>query len=500
MTSGCDQDCQGCPWPRTVAMALPPPAEGGAPLPLIGCGARPPGAGEWVRCSPWPLADGALLGRPTRLAVLLGEADGDAATARLDELVSDGTIAGAELIVPAQTLRALAEHNPAWTGRQGALRVLGVSRAAGPWGGVWDLERLVVYDGSSGRQVNEFDGAGFAVVDLRVARASEAVGPDEPVVAPAGPRPPLPFVDVLRWEGGRTQVILRLTSSCNQRCPHCLVSPFDVPTAQDLDAALALADETLACSGRATLVLSGGEPLLSPELDRVIRWAGQRSSVRVSLQTNAALIPCRGAMLDALVDAGLWDVLVNLPSFDEETYRRMTGGTDLLGDALCGVDRLVERGLEVNLNLVLTRLNASQVTDYVHQVSRRWGSGARVTLSTLSPATPRSELVANAVPHSEARAVLQCALDAARDGGVEVVIAGGDCAPPACLIPAELAMGETVFQRVDEEIRVLDDRPLSEGVRYKVVGCAACRFDDRCPGVAAAHVAAFGVDGLIPVP
>ncbi len=501
MSFSCDLQCPGCPWPRNAAVVLPPASPGCTPLPLVGWGGAELPAGEWARCTPWPLADGALDGDPVRLAVVLAGADPAAATARLEGMVADGVVDGVDLFVPAQTLRALATHNPGWTGRQGPLRVLGVSRAARAWGGRWDLERLVVYDGSSGRVVNAFDGAGFAVIEVRAPREeAEAAGPDEVAPEVSDPRSPAPFMDVARWEGDRTQVILRLTPACNQRCPHCLVLPFDAPSSSEIDAALARADEILAESGEATLVLSGGEPMLSPDLDSVIRWARSHPEVRISLQTNATSIQRQGAALDALRAAGLWDVLVNLPSFDLGTYREMTGGTELLDDALSGVDRLVEAGLEVNLNLVLTRRNAPEVSEYVAEVSRRWGGGARVTLSTLSPATPQDALAAVGVSHAEAKAVLQLALDAAREHGVEVVSVAGDCAPPACLIPAELVRDGARFLRSEAEIRLLDDRPLEPGVRYKVEGCAACRFDDRCPGVAAAHVAAFGLAGLSPVP
>lgn len=495
----CDLDCPGCPWPRNVEVVLPPapPGEG---VPLIGCGVAPPPDGEWARCTPWPLADGALDGGPGRLAVVLGGTDPAEATARLEAMVAAGVVAGVDLVVPAQTLRALAEHNPLWTGRRGPQRVLGVSRSAWAWGGHWDLARLAVYDGSSGRAVNAFDGAGFAVLEVRAVREeAAATGPDELASGASDPRSPLPFMDVVRWEGGRTQVILRPTPACNQRCPHCLVPPFVEPAPDEIDAALALAEETLEDCGEATLVLSGGEPLLSPELDRVIRWARSRPAVRISLQTNATSILRQGAVIGALRDAGLWDVLVNLPSFDEGTYRAMTGGTDLLADALRGVDRLVEAGLEVNLNLVLTRLNASQVRAYVSEVASRWRGDARVTLSTLSPATPPAVLSEQGVSHTEAKGLLQAAVDAAREHGVEVVVAAGDCAPPACLIPAELVRDDARFQRAVEEILLVDGGPPADGARYKVAGCSSCRFDGRCPGVAAAHVAAFGVAGLSPV-
>ena len=422
-------------------------------------------------------------------------------TAEIVAQVACGAIEGVDLIVPVQTLRALAAHSPAWTGREGSVRVVGVSRAAVAWGGTWDLRRLAVYDGSSGRRVNTFDGAGLAVIEVRQRDPDVDVGPDDPTPPPPeDSRSPLPFLDIVRREGGWTQVILRPTPACDLHCPHCFVPPFDPPSADDLDRGLELAAATLGAARRATLVLSGGEPLLSPDLDRVISWARERSGLRISLQTHGALVTRKRNTIEAMKAAGLWDVLVNLPSFDPDTYRELTGGSGRLEDTLLGVDLLVDLGLEVNLNMVVTRANVSQVPDYMGQVHRRWGEGARVTLSTLSPNTPRDVLAAVGVPHEEARAVFDSAQAAARELGIELVVAGGDCAPPACLLPQDLVARESWFQCAPEEILILDDEPLREGARYKVPGCATCRFDDRCPGVASVHVAVFGVEGLSPVP
>jgi len=446
------------------------------------------------------MPDDVLDGRPNRIAVVLGDHDADEVTRGLAALVAERAVEGVDVVVPAQTLRALALHNPSWTGRQAGLRVLGISRASVSWGGRWDLERLAAYDGGSGRRINTFDGAGFALLEVRRDRGAEAEGPDESD-PPAGPDTPAypRLLDVVTWEDGRIQAILRPTPACDLRCPHCFVPPFEVPEPEDIDAALARADAALTTAREATLVLSGGEPLLSPDLDRIVLWALQRPTVRLSLQTHAAMVPRRRETLDALVRAGLGDVLVNLPSFDEAVYQELTGGVGDLHAALDGVDVLLGLELQVTLNVVITRLNADRVTETIGRTFGRWGRRLRVTLSTLSPNTPRDVLARLGMSHAAAREVFDRALDEAQRCGVDLVVSGGDCAPPACLLPPDLVGEGSWFQHTTEPILVRDGGPVEEGVRYKTMSCTTCRFDERCPGVAAAHVALFGMDGIRPV-
>jgi MoaA/NifB/PqqE/SkfB family radical SAM enzyme len=491
---------------------LPPLQVGGAPLPLVGCGVRPPHGGHWARCTPAPLALDALDGGPRRLAVVLRDAgagastgeDTGATTRQLEQMVGRGEVQGAELIVPARTLRALAEHNPSWTGRRGALRVLGVNRAARPWGGRWDLERLAVYDGGCGRRVNDFDGSGFAVIEVRVDGDVEAANPDDAPFADGPGHPPAhPFLDIVTWEDGRVQIIVRPTPVCDLRCPHCFVTPFEAPTAGELTRALAEAeaDGVAASARQATLVLSGGEPLLCADLGPVVRWAKQRPGVRLGLQTSATQVVRRRGTLEALIGAGLRDVLVNLPAFDVAVYQEMTGGVGRVDEALAGVDLLVDLGLRVTLNVVLTRSSASVVAETIYRAHERWGNRVRMTLSTLSPSTPGGLLSDNGVAPADIRAVYERALRAAADRGIELVVGGGDCTPPACLLPPEVVTGDSWFMRAAAELRLLADGELPRpGVRYKIAACACCRFDARCPGVAGAHAAASGLQALSPVP
>src|SRR3954449_6553274 len=120
--------------------------------------------------------------------------------------------------------------------------------------------------------------------------------PDEARAATAtveSPVPPLPAA-----------VQVEITSACNLRCTMCLVRyrpPVNkIAGAMPLDLFTRIVDEV---PTRRRLTLQGlGEPLLSPHLMEMLRYATARD-IAVGFNTNATLLTRSRA--DALVQAGL---------------------------------------------------------------------------------------------------------------------------------------------------------------------------------------------------
>src|SRR5215472_18617120 len=82
------------------------------------------------------------------------------------------------------------------------------------------------------------------------------------------------------------------------------------------------------------LGIQGGEPLLHPEVDRIIADAVE-VGMRVALVTNGWLLPSR---IDAIADAGLRTLTVSLDSGNVATHEQNRG--------LSGLIARIERGLE----------------------------------------------------------------------------------------------------------------------------------------------------------
>lgn len=100
---------------------------------------------------------------------------------------------------------------------------------------------------------------------------------------------------------------------------------------------------------------TGGEPLLRPDLEDMVRFAGGLG-LRTNLITNGTLAtPARS---QSLHDAGLRTAQVSLESIDPAVHNRLTGVPDAWKRTLEGVDSLQQAGMSVQTNTTLTAVNA----------------------------------------------------------------------------------------------------------------------------------------------
>lgn len=126
------------------------------------------------------------------------------------------------------------------------------------------------------------------------------------------------------------------------------------------DEARAMID-AIARVGRPILVLSGGEPLIRPDIFDLTRHALGRG-LTVSLATNGTLVD--DAMAARIADSGIRRVAISIDGTDARThddFRRQPGS---LAAALRGFDRLKARGLSLQINSTISRHNLHQLGDF----------------------------------------------------------------------------------------------------------------------------------------
>jgi GTP 3',8-cyclase len=156
---------------------------------------------------------------------------------------------------------------------------------------------------------------------------------------------------------GRIKRKLRisLTDRCNFRCTYCMPEhPTWLPRAQLLSGVewLRLAG-LFVDQGVTQIRLTGGEPLLRPDLMAVVdelQGLRSRGLKRVSMTTNASRM---APVASRLVQAGIDDFNVSLDAIDPPTFARMTGRG--IGPVLEGIAALQDAGAKVKLNAVVVR-------------------------------------------------------------------------------------------------------------------------------------------------
>ena len=173
---------------------------------------------------------------------------------------------------------------------------------------------------------------------------------------------------------------ISVTDRCNFRCVYCM--PKEV---FGRDFAFAPREELLTFEEitRLTRILSslgvekvrltGGEPLLRRDLERLVAQIASIGGVRdIALTTNGSLLTRSKSR--ALADAGLRRVTISLDSLDDETFRRMNDVDSSVDRVLEAIDGAAEAGLgPIKLDMVVMRgLNVTSVVE----VARRFrGTG-----------------------------------------------------------------------------------------------------------------------------
>ena len=104
--------------------------------------------------------------------------------------------------------------------------------------------------------------------------------------------------------------------------------------------------------------LTGGEPLLRPELPELIKGIKSIGINKIGLTTNGFLLPLHAKRLKAV---GLQSVNVSLDAADPAIFKQITG-KNYLNKVLEGIDSAKRAGLVVKINSVILRnINTNQI-------------------------------------------------------------------------------------------------------------------------------------------
>ena len=115
--------------------------------------------------------------------------------------------------------------------------------------------------------------------------------------------------------------------------------------------------------------ITGGEPLLREDLDSFIKMIHDyKPDIDLALTTNAYLLP---QTAQKLKDAGLKRLNISLDSLKPEVAQKIAQ-KDVLGQVLKGIDKALEVGLGVKINMVpLKGINDNEILDVMDYCMER---------------------------------------------------------------------------------------------------------------------------------
>ena len=309
-----------------------------------------------------------------------------------------------------------------------------------------------------------------------------------------------PFCTVERSSAGDqqiTEVLVRTTPSCNQKCPFCTAPDHKTPSPAVMRALLS---EVTRVFPGAMLSLTGGEPTLrSSFLDEVAIATSSTGIGELQVQTNAVTFASK---LDpsAISRNSKLSFFVSLHAIDEAIYDVCTGTTGQLPLARRGLKRLAEAGHRITINCVVNSANFDHLPDYVRGLPSTVPLSERIDLHFSTLICPESKPGAEAflVPYPALARRLRDMVSLANESGIAVqsLRASTHAAMPACQLDPEERSRDPHRPEVlpHETGRLDEDRPW-----VRAEGCDRCVEVRHCLGVPRPYALRFGLDDLRPI-
>ncbi|MDR0373397.1 MAG: radical SAM protein [Nitrososphaerota archaeon] len=152
-----------------------------------------------------------------------------------------------------------------------------------------------------------------------------------------------------------------VTRECNLKCGHCYINADEKKLGNELSTqeGKQLMDQIYKVS-RPLLVLSGGEPLLRPDILELIEY-GSKKGIKMGLGSNGYLID--NIMAKKLKTAGIATVSISLDSHIPAQHDDFRGVKDAWERAVNACKVLQKNNVLVQVNTTLTHENYNQIDD-----------------------------------------------------------------------------------------------------------------------------------------
>jgi len=150
-------------------------------------------------------------------------------------------------------------------------------------------------------------------------------------------------------------VAWEVTRNCNLNCIHCRAAATRGHHAGELntEACLRLLDQIKEV-GKPVIILTGGEPLLRPDIFDIARY-GSEQGLRMVMAPNGTLITEANAK--EMVASGIQRISISLDGANEESHDLFRQVDGAFHGALNGIECAKKAGLDFQINTTITQQN-----------------------------------------------------------------------------------------------------------------------------------------------
>ena len=157
---------------------------------------------------------------------------------------------------------------------------------------------------------------------------------------------------------------ISLTDNCNLRCSYCMpegkISDIHYLPVETVLKCV----ESAVCLGITNFRLTGGEPLICPDIEKLITKMRNVSGVNfIGITTNGVFLSEKA---DVLKMAGTDSINVSLDTVDSDEFRKITG-RNCLKNVIDGIDAALDSRIKLKINTVLrSEVDVLKMTEFAN--------------------------------------------------------------------------------------------------------------------------------------
>ena len=231
-------------------------------------------------------------------------------------------------------------------------------------------------------------------------------------------------------------VAWELTNACNLACIHCRASAIKEPGPDELstEEAKHFVDELM--EYKPIIILTGGEPLLRPDVYDIAQYATDKG-FRVVLATNGTLLTPE--IVRRLIDVGIQRVSISIDGSSKKTHDTFRAEQGAFEGALRGIELLKKEGLSFQINTTITKKNLDEIPG-IYDLAIKLGAAA-LHIFLLVPTGRGEEIKEQEIPPDEYERVLNWFYDKSKEKKLQLK---ATCAPHYFRIMRQRAKAEGI--------------------------------------------------------
>lgn len=293
---------------------------------------------------------------------------------------------------------------------------------------------------------------------------------------------------------------IQVTKDCNQECIFCTQPKVDIylPFSRIKEMA-----QEWKKSGGNSIVLTGGEPTLHPEIVEIAKYFDEEGFTQRMI-TNGSRLSDNG-LCKRLLEAGLRKYHFSIHSHKEDVAESISK-TRNLKDALKGVRNMIDLGAEVCINLTIIKNNYPHLSEYFRFMRSNFPEVHHFVLNFVEIGGRAAENKQIIPKLSDVELELSRALSFLREEGCTMRV---ERVPLCYMADNEIYSSETRrilgnqeyhSYLISEDYTQVTGKDTIYSIGYiKGEDCGKCWLSGMCVGVKKSYHELFGTDELYPL-